>query len=249
MKPLADFESKLIVVTGAAGGIGRECVDLLLATVLASSPSIATLPRCRPCRPRASAMPAGQGWRQWCPGLESPAACAAAIGKVDAPIFALLHLAGIFEADEIDAQSRPVWDRAIAVNLTSAFDITGACLPHLVTDEAARLVFMASVAYRRGSFDHIGYSAAKGGIAAMVRAMSRRLGPRAMVNAVAPGIIRTAMAQDIIDSRADALLNTIPVARFGHPREVAGVVKFLCSADASYITGQVINCDGGIANG
>ena len=243
---MTEFSNKLIVVTGAAGGIGRECVDLLLgqgAQLLAIDRDAAALAALQAQHGE------GRRLRTVVSSLESPAACSAALHGLDTPVYALVHLAGVFEPDEIDAASRPVWDRALAVNLTSAFDITAACLPQLVTHEAARLVYMTSVAYRRGSFDHIGYSAAKGGIAAMVRAMSRRLGARALVNAVAPGIIGTAMAQHIIDARGDALRNTIPVQRFGHPREVAGVVKFLCSTDASYITGQVINCDGGIANG
>ena len=77
---------------------------------------------------------------------------------------------------------------------------------------------------------------------------SRRLAPGVLVNGLAPGIIETAMPAAIIASRGDRLLRDIPLRRFGHPREVATVIGFLLSDASSYITGQVINVDGGVAN-
>jgi 3-oxoacyl-[acyl-carrier protein] reductase len=114
--------------------------------------------------------------------------------------------------------------------------------------EPARIVLTSSVAYRRGSADRVPYAAAKGGIVGLTRALSRRLAPEVLVNAIAPGLIETRMSDPIVAERGDAYLREIPLKRFGHPSEVASVIRFLCSPDASYITGQTITVDGGITN-
>jgi NAD(P)-dependent dehydrogenase (short-subunit alcohol dehydrogenase family) len=116
--------------------------------------------------------------------------------------------------------------------------------------KGGRIVFISSLAFNRGSPDHISYSMAKGALVGLTRALSRRFGKKGiLVNALAPGIIDTAMPAKIIESRGDELLDSIPLGRFGLPEEIAGVVAFLLSSDSSYITGQLINVDGGIING
>jgi 3-oxoacyl-[acyl-carrier protein] reductase len=78
--------------------------------------------------------------------------------------------------------------------------------------------------------------------------LSRKCAPDILVNAVAPGVIETRMADEIIAERGEAYRQEIPLQRFGQPREVASVIRFLCSADSSYVTGQTITVDGGITN-
>jgi 3-oxoacyl-[acyl-carrier protein] reductase len=237
---------KLIVLTGGAGGIGRACIDLFVASgadTLVIDPSRPSLDAVREkfdAIPRVTTVESQ---------LDSPEACEAALGSVTGSVYALVHLAGVFEADNLDARYRPVWDRALAANLTTAYDMVTACSRRFDRHAVSRIVLTASVAYRRGSFDHLGYSASKGGIAALVRALSRRLAPGVLVNAVAPGIIETAMTEDIVASRADRLHEEIPLRRWGKASEVASVIRFLCSPEASYITGQIINVDGGMVNG
>jgi 3-oxoacyl-[acyl-carrier protein] reductase len=239
------FEDKLIVITGAAGGIARATARLLLADgarLLLIDPSAAALSA------GAAELAGGERVRTAVSALESPEACVAALAGVDRPVYALVHLAGIFRPDALDGAHRPVWDATMAANLTNAFDMAAAVRPRLDPEATCRMVFASSLAFRRGSFDHIAYSAAKGGIVGLVRALARALAPDVLVNGVAPGIILTGMPQHILDvpERRERLLAETTLKRFGEAREVATVIRFLLSDDASFITGQLINVDGGV---
>ncbi len=164
-------------------------------------------------------------------------------------INALVHLAGIFVADDLGPESRDIYDRTMQANATNALDLAGAALPQM--RNGASIVFTSSMGFNRGGPDRIAYSMAKGAIVGLTRALSRRVGGRGInVNAVAPGIIDTSMPRELIKERGrEALISSIPLGRFGQPEEVASVIAFLISEDASYITGQVINIDGGVING
>jgi NAD(P)-dependent dehydrogenase (short-subunit alcohol dehydrogenase family) len=141
-----------------------------------------------------------------------------------------------------------VRNRAIAANLTNAYDMAVAFSRGFDRREPARIVLTSSIAYRRGSADRVPYAAAKGGVVGLTRALSRKLAPDVLVNAIAPGVIETKMTDEIIAERGEPYRQEIPLKRFGKPSEVASVIRFLCSADASYITGQTITIDGGITN-
>ena len=155
----------------------------------------------------------------------------------------------MFERDGFDPNDHGVWNRAIAANLTSAYDLAVAFATRFdKRDGPARVVFTSSLAYRRGSADYPPYAAAKAGLVGLTRSLARRLAPDVLVNAVAPGLIDTRMAAEIIATRGEAYRNEIPVKRYGHPAEVASVIRFLCSSNSSYVNGQTITVDGGITN-
>jgi 3-oxoacyl-[acyl-carrier protein] reductase len=233
-----------VVITGGAGGIGRATARALLdagAQVLLVDPDADGLV--------AAAAAFGDRVAVHCSALDTPGACAAALDAADGPIHSLVHLAGLFEPDPLDPQLRTIWDRAIAANLTNAYDMCVAVLPRI--DRAAlpaRIVLASSIAYRRGSPEHAAYAASKAGLVGLVRSLSRALAPEVLVNAVAPGVIRTRMTIDIIAARGDGYLQTIPLRRYGEPEEIASVIAFLCGPGATYLTGQTITVDGGVTN-
>ncbi len=250
---MSGFVGKRIVITGGAGGIGvataRAFMDQGGHVLLVDSDD----ERLRQAEATLGKVRLGL----FQSALHSPAACAAAMEAAGAPAFALIHLAGLFERDPMDADEHGVWDRAIGVNLTSAYDMAvafstrfarGTPARGTLDRDPARIVLTSSVAYRRGSAGYPPYAAAKAGIVGLTRSLARRLAPDILVNAVAPGLIETRMAEATIAERGDAYRQEIPVKRFGQPSEVATVIRFLCSPDASYINGQTITVDGGITN-
>jgi len=238
------FTGKRIVVTGGAGGIGLETVKGFMdqgGHVIMADIDEAALERAQSQLGRVRLGTIASA-------LDTPAECARVMEAAGAPVYALVHLAGLFERDELDPNDHGIWNRAIAANLTNAYDMAVAFSTRFDRREPARIVLTSSVAYRRGSADRVPYAAAKGGIVGLTRALSRKLAPDVLVNAIAPGLIETRMSEPVVAERGDAYREEIPLKRFGKPSEVASVIRFLCSPDASYITGQTITVDGGITN-
>ncbi len=112
--------------------------------------------------------------------------------------------------------------------------------------DGGRIVNLSSIAAFEGFFGQANYAAAKAGVAAMTRVLARELARRRItVNAVAPGVVLTEMGKSIPEEVRAEMLKSIPLGRFGEPSEIAGVILFLCSDLASYVTGQVIHASGG----
>lgn len=241
---MQELEGRTIVVTGAAGGIGAVVARMAAergARLLLIDPNQAGLDAL------LSDLP-GSGHAVSASLLDTPQACAEALTAIDGPLYGLVHMAGIYVPHELEPAAREVYDRTQAANTTNGFDLSIAMLDRLVTDAPARFVFAASIAYRRGSLGHVAYSVAKGGVVGLVRALSRNLAPRALVNGLAPGLIETPMPAHVIAERGEQMRREIPLGRFGQPEEVAGVVMFLLGPLSTYVTGQIINVDGGVHN-
>jgi 3-oxoacyl-[acyl-carrier protein] reductase len=238
------YEDKTIVITGGAGGIGRETADIFLAR--GASVVLVDIDAKALATAGASLGHAGKVYSHQS-RLENYAACSTALQAGPKFPYALVHLAGVSLPDPEDPNDLSIWDLTMEANLRNAYLMARAfetmCAER--AGEPARMVFASSLAYRRGGLDRIAYSAAKGGIAAMIRALSRRYAPKIHVNGVAPGIILTKMTKSLIAMREEKLMAEIPIRRFGEPREVASVIEFLCSPASSYVNGQIINVDGG----
>jgi 3-oxoacyl-[acyl-carrier protein] reductase len=240
---MAEFANRRIVITGGAGGIGVATAR----TFLDHGAHVLLLDRDEQRLDDAKAALGGVRVFAAATDLATPAVCADLLERAK-PVYALIHLAGLFEPDPLDPDDHGVWDRAIAANLTNAYDMAVAFRGRADTRGPARLVFASSVAFRRGTAGYVAYGAAKGGIVGLTRSLSRRFAPDILVNAVAPGLIMTRMAEPVIAARGEAYLREIPLQRIGQPTEVASVIRFLCSSDASYVTGQTITIDGGVTN-
>ncbi len=234
---------KVVVITGATGGIGMALSHRLAADGWKLHLCDVNLQRLTSLKAQ---LPAGTTVCE--SQLDSPAACAAALPEEPQAINALVHLAGIFEFHDFDNEGREVFERTMQHNATNAYDLSGAVEHRLVDD--GRMVFTSSLAFRRGAVDNVSYTMAKGALVGLTRALSRRLAGRGiLVNALAPGLIETAMLDQVMSGRdKQTMINSVPLQRLGKPSEIAGVIAFLLSDDASYITGQVINVDGGIVN-
>lgn len=180
-------------------------------------------------------------------GLATPAQCRGAFDSAGRGIDMLVHMAGVFEPDPLDMDDRTVWERAIASNLTNAYDMAIAFRAQH-KGAVGRIVMCSSRAFQRGAPGRAAYTAAKGGIVGLTRTFSREFAPGIRVNAIAPGLIVTRMTEELVATMGAQRMSEIPLGRFGKPEDIAGVALFLCSDAASYITGQLITVDGGTLN-
>jgi 3-oxoacyl-[acyl-carrier protein] reductase len=162
-------------------------------------------------------------------------------------IFGLVNNAGITRDTLLVRMDPQTWQKVIDVNLNGTFNFTRAVAPFMMRQREGRIVNIASVIGLIGNAGQANYAASKAGVIALTKSVARELGGRTVtVNAVAPGFIATDMTAGLSDSVKAEMLKQIPLKRFGEASDVAGLVAFLLSPDAAYITGQTIVCDGGM---
>lgn len=164
------------------------------------------------------------------------------------PVDILVNSAGTWPEAKIWEMDDQQWHDALAVNLNGTYYACKAASKVMIQRRSGKIVNFSSIAAARGARSgHAHYAAAKGGVAAFTRSLANELGPYGInVNAVAPGIIRTKMTEQALEDRGADYHSQIPLGRIGLPEEVAGLVLFLVSPAARYITGQTIHVNGGM---
>ena len=177
--------------------------------------------------------------------LGEPGAGAAAVERLDRIDAAVCNAGTTARAGVLEV-SREEWDRVIAVNLGGAFEVAQAAARRMVDTGGGSIVLIASLMSFVGGYNIAPYTASKGGVAQLAKAMSNELAGRGVrVNAIAPGYVETEMAESLEDWKRREVEARIPLGRFAQPEEIADVIAFLLSDDARYITGAVIPVDGG----
>lgn len=165
------------------------------------------------------------------------------LGKIDV----LVNNAGITKDGLLMRMSKDDFEKVVDINLVGTFNVTRNVVPLMVKQKSGRIISISSVVGVAGNAGQTNYSASKAGIIGFTKSLAKEVASRnILVNAVAPGFISTDMTSVLSDAVKENINNQIPLKKMGTAEDVAKVVKFLASEDSSYITGQVINVDGGM---
>ncbi|HEV3404343.1 MAG TPA: 3-oxoacyl-[acyl-carrier-protein] reductase [Gaiellaceae bacterium] len=236
----ASLAGKTALVTGGSRGIGRA-IALELGRAGAS-----VVVGYRSGKDEAEAVAAEIGGRAVQADVadpESAKALVAAAGDLDI----LVNNAGLTRVGLLARMPDEDWREVIETNLSSVFYTCRAVTRGMMKRRAGSIVNISSIVGVHGNWGQTNYGASKAGIIGFTKSLARELGSRNVrANVVAPGYVRTALTDVLPAEARDAMLAATPLGRLGEPEDVAGAVRFLCSDEASFITGEVVLVDGGM---
>lgn len=243
------LEGRVALVTGGAQGIGRTIAERFLSegAAIALCDMNITL-----ANTAAEELAKGGGTvKAYFMNVADEVKVDAAIDSVMADfgrIDILVNNAGITRDNLMIRMKKEDWDIVLAVNLTGTFIVSKGVIRYMMKARSGVIINIASVVGIMGNIGQANYSASKAGIIGLTKTMAKEFASRGItVNAIAPGFIQTEMTDRLSDEAKQAFLNAIPLKKPGTASDVAAVAAFLASPDASYITGQVLSVDGGMA--
>ena len=239
---------KVALVTGAAQGIGKAVALLLArhgADIVVSDINLEkaeeTAKEIESIGPKAMAIKVNVA------SLNDVEQMVEAVLKKFGRIDILINNAGITRDKLILRMTEEDWDIVLNVNLKGTFNCTKAVVRHMAKQRSGKIVSIASVVGEMGNAGQVNYAASKAGVIGLTKTIAREFAKRGInVNAIAPGYIETPMTEVLSDKVKEELKRLIPMERLGKPDDVAEAVLFLVSEESNYITGQVLNVNGGI---
>jgi 3-oxoacyl-[acyl-carrier protein] reductase len=246
---LSEWEGKVALVTGGTRGIGRAIAAALARVGVDVSIT---------GRDPAGVQDAAQELSRETPRpITGVAMDVASRESVDSTVKALLQERGRIDIlvnnagitrDNLLMRMKPDdWDSVIATNLNGLYYCSQAVLRPMIRERAGRIINMSSVVGLTGNPGQVNYAASKAGILGFTKALAREVASRQItVNAIAPGYIETDMTRDIPDDARKNLFGAIPMQRIGRPEDVAAAALYLASEGAGYVTGQVLQVNGGL---
>jgi 3-oxoacyl-[acyl-carrier protein] reductase len=236
----ASLEGKRALVTGASRGIGRA-----VATELAQAGAEVVL-GFRSGKDEAESLAAELGARAVQADVAS-AEDAARLVEEAGDLDILVNNAGLTRDGLLARMSDDDWRVVIETNLSSVFYTCRAVCRPMMKKRAGAIVNVSSIVGVRGNWGQTNYAASKAGIIGFTKSLARELGSRNVrANVVAPGYVKTQLTDVLPEEATQAMLQSTPLGRLGEPADVAGAVRFLCSDEASFITGEVLLVDGGL---
>lgn len=246
------LEGRVVLVTGAAGGIGQACLN---AFAVSGAYLVACDRDQRVMEILAQDMPDSGRLRGVVADLSRPDEAERLVdealrsfGKIDVLVnAAAVHLR--LPLEEVDDEA---WQKYLDANIKSQFYVSRVVMDPMIAARWGRIINFSSLAAFTGGFQpqtSVAYAATKGAVLTMTRSLSRILAPHnILVNAIAPGGVRTPMAATLSESAIAAYASNVPLGRLAEPQEIAATALFLASEHASYITGAVIDVNGGLYN-
>ena len=245
------LEGKVALITGAARGIGKalalrfaaEGADIAITDLVYNEAMAETIQEIAAFGTRV------KGYASDASDFAATEAVVAEIVKDFGRIDVLVNNAGINKDTLLLRMTEDVWDEVIANNLKSAFNYTKAVSGIMARQRSGSIIFMGSSAGQHGNIGQTNYAASKGGLVGLAKSVAKELGGRGVrANVLAPGFIDAGLLESLSERVKEYWLNYIPLHRWGTKDEVAGVALFLASDLSTYVTGQVLDCCGGLTS-
>ncbi|MBU0672216.1 MAG: 3-oxoacyl-[acyl-carrier-protein] reductase [Candidatus Margulisbacteria bacterium] len=237
------LKDKVALVTGAAQGIGKAIAATLAKAGAKVVVSDVNLELATQTAKEINGVPLKLNVADLVEAETSLKKIKEELGNIDI----LVNNAGITKDTLFIRMKKEDWDLVLNINLSGVFNLCKAVVPIMMKQRSGKIINIASIVGEMGNAGQANYAASKAGVIGLTKTLAREIASRGItVNAIAPGFIQTAMTDKLSDDVKQKMLTQIPLAKLGQPEDVANACLFLASSAADYITGQVINVNGGM---